>query len=151
MCAVIAFVVYQIRARKREQVEDLAALAEAHAAGNMQGTRGNMDLGFLREVRHIAFSSVLLGKLACRGQHAGHAWQHEPGLLREVFVFDPLFLKMPWRPCGGGSCEPGIRVLLREVGWCCRHALGMKECSSWGGNGGQVGQRRRAPQRINAG
>ncbi len=62
VCAVIGFVVYQIRARTREQEEDLAALAEAHAAGNMQGTRGNMDLGFLREVRHTAFSSVLLAR-----------------------------------------------------------------------------------------
>ena len=39
-----------MKTRKREQVEDLARLAAAHARGSTLGQKGNMDLSFLREV-----------------------------------------------------------------------------------------------------
>ena len=51
LAAAVCFcVAYIVVLRKREQEEDLAALAAAHEAGDTMGRKGNMDLSFLRQV-----------------------------------------------------------------------------------------------------
>lgn len=48
VCFCVGYVVWL---RKRQQEEDLAALAAAHSAGDTMGRKGNMDMAFLRQVR----------------------------------------------------------------------------------------------------
>lgn len=69
--AVCFCVGYMIWLRKRQQEDDMAALAAAHAAGDTMGQKGNMDLAFLRQVSVSKWAGRQLGpRLPAPGQQA---------------------------------------------------------------------------------